>query len=110
MIDNTERTARFTGTDGQTHRITAWGSEDKIRAAIADRYGIDGTTVTLTLIGDATPAPGWSRAGTQAGHSHGVCDNCGGRGRAHTRIDSSGITGRVCGQCSAADQAELTFA
>lgn len=59
----------------------------------------------------SAPAPaGWSAAGTAAGHGHGVCDNCGGRGAAHRRIDSSGIAGRVCGRCVSADQHELSFA
>lgn len=110
MIDNTEYAARFTGTDGQAHRIPAWGSEDKIRAAIADRYGVDGDTVTLTLVGDITPAAGWSVAGSERGHGHGVCDNCGGRGRAFATTDSSGIAGRICGQCAAQPVESLTFA
>lgn len=109
MIDNTEYTARFTTTDGQAHRIPAWGDDAKIRAAIADRYDVDGT-VTLTLIGDATPAAGWSRAGTEAGHSHGVCDNCGNRGRAHAATDASGIPGRICGACATQPAESLSFA
>jgi hypothetical protein len=108
MIDNTEYIARFTDSNGQPQRIPAWGAQNKIRAAIADRYGVDGDSVTLTLVGDATPTPGWSAAGTAAGHGHGVCDNCGGRGRAHPRMDSSGVSGRVCGQCAAA-ATELSF-
>lgn len=110
MINNTEYTARFTTTDGQNHRIPAWGDQAKIRAAIADRYGIDGDTVTLTLVGDATPAAGWSIAGTEMGHGHGVCDNCGGRGRAHAATDASGITGRICGKCAAQPVDTRSFA
>ncbi|MCW2901906.1 MAG: hypothetical protein JWO67_4171 [Streptosporangiaceae bacterium] len=110
MINNTEYAARFTDSDGQAQRIPAWGDKAKIRAAIAARYGIDGSAVTLTLVGDATPAAGWSIAGAEMGHGHGVCDNCGGRGRAFARTDASGIAGRICGRCNAQPVESLSFA
>lgn len=110
MSDNTEWTARFTDSDGHAQRIPAWGDEAKIRRAIAARYGIDGDSVTLTLVGDATPAAGWSIAGTQMGLGHGECDNCGGRSRAHAATDASGIAGRICGQCAAQPAESLSFA
>ncbi|WP_127452787.1 hypothetical protein [Streptomyces sp. B29(2018)] len=38
------------------------------------------------------------------------CDNCGGRGRGHAAVDSSGIPGSVCTACSREPAEELSFA
>lgn len=79
------------------------GQRDALEAAIvaAERRA---TTTT------EAPKPGWSIAGAERGHGHGVCDNCGGRGRAFSRVDSSGILGRVCGRCNVQDSESLSFA
>ncbi len=37
------------------------------------------------------------------------CDNCGAAAGAYGRVDSSGVPGRVCGECQWLSQDELLF-